>query len=80
MEFLDALGYGSWVIHFLLWFPLVGMALVLASPTERARHVAFGVALIEFVVSIPLWFLFSTTAGEFQFGSAVPWIPDWGIY
>jgi NADH-quinone oxidoreductase subunit M len=80
MGFLQAMGYGDWVVHFLLWFPLVGMAVVMAGPEEKAKDLALAVALVEFVVSIPLWFLFSTAAADFQFSSALAWIPDWGIY
>ena len=80
MGFLEAINYDSWAIHFLLWFPLVGMALVFAAPEERARHLAFATALIQFIVSIPIWFAFNAASGAFQFGAAVPWIEDWGIY
>jgi NADH-quinone oxidoreductase subunit M len=80
MGFLEAIGYGSWALHWLLWLPLVGMALVFATPTERAKDVAFGVAILEFVVSIPLWFTFNAASPEFQFSSAIPWIESWGIY
>jgi NADH-quinone oxidoreductase subunit M len=80
MGFLEAIGYGGWVLHFLLWFPLVGMALVMLGPASRAKEVAFGVALVEFVVSIPLWFAFDALNAAFQFQTAVPWIESWGIY
>ena len=31
---LDALGYGDWILHALLWLPLVGLGLVLWGPEE----------------------------------------------
>ncbi len=80
MGFLEAIGYGGWVIHFLLWFPLLGMGLAMAAPEERAKHVAFAVGVIEFVVSVPLWWAFNTATAAFQFAAAVPWISAWGIY
>ncbi len=80
MGFLEAIGYGGWVLHFLLWFPLVGMAIVMLGPASRAKEVAFGVALVEFVVSIPLWFAFDALNASFQFQTAVPWIESWGIF
>jgi len=80
MGFLEAIGYGGWVLHFLLWFPLVGMAMVMLGPASRAKEVAFGVALVEFVVSIPLWFAFDALSETFQFQAAVPWIESWGIF
>ncbi len=78
--FLDVIGYSTWAVHFLVFFPLVGMALVLAGPDSRAKHTAFGVSLVEFIVSAPLWFAFNAASHSFQFASTVPWIPQWGIY
>jgi len=43
------------------------------------RGVAFTTALVDFLVSIPLFFLFEPTH-EMQFVEKVPWIPDFGIY
>jgi NADH-quinone oxidoreductase subunit M len=80
MGFLEAIGYGDWALHFLLWLPLVGMAVVMLGPAGRAKEVAFGAALIEFVVSVPLWFAFDAGSAAFQFSAAVPWIESWGIY
>jgi NADH-quinone oxidoreductase subunit M len=80
MAFLEAIGYGTWVIHFLVWTPMVGMALVFLGPAERAKEIALGVALLVFAVSAPLWFTFNPASGSFQLTSAVPWIPEWGIY
>jgi NADH-quinone oxidoreductase subunit M len=80
MAFLETIGYGSWVIHFLLWTPLVGMAVVLLGPAERAKELALAVSLIVFAVSVPLWFAFNAASGSFQFTATVPWIPEWGIY
>ncbi|HSH44911.1 MAG TPA: NADH-quinone oxidoreductase subunit M [Longimicrobiales bacterium] len=78
MGILEAIGYGSWVTHFLLWFPVVGMALVFAMPA-RAKETALAVALVEFLVSAPLWWLFDSGVGSFQFTSAIPWVEQWGI-
>jgi NADH-quinone oxidoreductase subunit M len=80
MGFLEAIAYDSWVIHFLVWTPVAGMALVLAGPEERAKELALGVALLVFAISAPLWFTFNPASGSFQLAAAVPWIPEWGIY
>jgi NADH-quinone oxidoreductase subunit M len=80
MSLLDSIGYGSWVIHFLVWTPLVGMALVLAGPAQRAKEIALAVSAVVFLVSAPLWAAFNADSGSFQFTAAVPWIPEWGIY
>ena len=79
MEFLNAIGYSGWVLHFLLWFPIVGMVATLATPAVRAKQVALAVATVELIVSIPLWFLFDAGVGGFQFASTTGWIEAWGI-
>ncbi|MEJ2678689.1 MAG: NADH-quinone oxidoreductase subunit M [Gemmatimonadota bacterium] len=78
--FLDAIGYSSWVIHFLVFFPLAGMFVVMLGPVQRAKYIAFWIALIEFVVSAPLWWAFNGGTAAFQLTSKIPWIPEWGIF
>jgi NADH-quinone oxidoreductase subunit M len=80
MGFLETIGYGNWVVHFLIWAPLVGMAVVLLGPVNRAKELALGISLLVFLVSVPLWFVFNAASGSFQFTAAVPWIPEWGIF
>ena len=80
MGILDAMAYESWALHFLIFFPLAGMALIFAASEARAKHVALAVSLIEFLASVPLWFAVSSASAAFQLGAAVPWIEDWGIY
>jgi len=75
----DAIGYSSWVLHFLIFFPLVGMFATLFAGEGRAKHVAFWFALIEFLVSAPLWTVFNPSLTGFQLTSSVPWIEAWGI-
>ncbi|MBI4409169.1 MAG: NADH-quinone oxidoreductase subunit M [Gemmatimonadetes bacterium] len=77
---LDAIGYSTWVVHFLVFFPTAGMLLVLLGAENRAKHVAFWIALLEFVVSVPLWFSFNTASGSFQFAGQADWIPAWGVH
>jgi len=77
---LEAIGYGDWALHVILWLPLVGMAIVMLGPVERAKDLAFGVAVLQFILSIPLWFAFNAASSAFQFSTAVPWIESWGIY
>ena len=78
--FFNSIGYASWGLHFLLWFPVVAMFMLLFSNDVVAKKLAFVLALIEFAASIPLWVLFNKADGGFQFTSVTPWIPDWGIY
>lgn len=77
---LESIGYGEWVLHVLIFLPLVGMFAVLAASESRAKHVAFAVALLEFLVSAPLWFAFDAASGAMQFTTVVEWIDTWGIH
>ena len=80
MAFLEAIGYGSWVLHFLLWFPLVGTAVVMLGPKGSAKELALAFAVVEFLVSIPLWFGFNSATAAMQYTTAIPWIEEWGIF
>jgi NADH-quinone oxidoreductase subunit M len=75
----DSIGYTQWGLHFVLWFPLAAMFVVLMTSEESAKKVALLAALIEFVMSLPLWPLFQDAASGFQFATSIPWIPQWGI-
>ncbi len=76
----NGFAYSSLALDFLIWFPLVGMAFVLAAPERAAKALAFGAAAIEFAAAVPLWFSFNTASAAFQFQTTIPWIPDWGIF
>ena len=78
-EFLETIGYGDWILHALLWLPLVGMGVVLVGPVARAKHIAFYWSLALFVVSLGLWWAFEPGVGTFQFSSRIPWIESWGV-
>ncbi len=79
LSFLDSIGYGDWILHALLWLPLVGMVLVLMGPAARAKHFAFGWSLVLLVLSLGLWWAFDPGVGTFQFESSIPWIASWGV-
>ncbi len=87
--FLSSIGYNSWVLPALLIIPVVGAALLLLmgqttrrSPDDSshsARMIAFGVLVLEFVVSVGLWWSFDPANAGWQASVDVPWIPQWGI-
>ena len=89
--FLDSIGYNNWVLPALLLIPLIGAAVILAlrgkahdeadgSVEEpRARQIAFYVFLLEFIVSIGLWWSFDATSSGWQAAVDAPWIPSWGV-
>jgi NADH-quinone oxidoreductase subunit M len=76
---LESIGYAGWVLSTLIALPAIGMAAVLLGREEHARYVAFGFAILTFIVSVPLWFAFDVGTASFQFGVRAPWIPQWGI-
>jgi len=69
----------GWLLTALLALPAIGMAVILFGREEHAKHVALGVSLLTFVVSLPLWFGFNQGTAAFQYGAAASWIPQWGI-
>ena len=79
LSFLESIGYGDWILHALLWLPLVGMAVVLLGPEARAKNLAFGWSLVLLVLSLGLWWAFDPGVGTFQFESSIPWIASWGV-
>lgn len=79
-DLVVSIGYGNWVIDALLAFPLlVGLA-ILVVPSHHAKYVALIAALVEFLISVPLWWVFEPGTAAMQFQSVHPWIPAWGIY
>ena len=70
--------YDHLVLTILLAWPLVAAAALWLFPEGRAKHVALVAALIEFGVSVPLWWRF-VPSGGMQFEATVPWIAGWGI-
>jgi NADH-quinone oxidoreductase subunit M len=77
--FLDSVGYGSWVLHALVWLPVMGIALVLASDEDKAKKVAFWSSFAVMVLSLGLWWAFDATEPGFQMVSTTPWIESWGV-
>ncbi|HXJ29816.1 MAG TPA: NADH-quinone oxidoreductase subunit M [Gemmatimonadales bacterium] len=70
--------YDHLVLTILLAWPLVAATALWLFPEGRAKHVALVAALIEFGVSVPLWWRF-VPSGGMQFEATVPWIAGWGI-
>src|SRR5207302_544538 len=68
-------------LSLILFTPMIGAALLLLVPKENAnaiRWIANIVALVGFVLSVPLWFWFNPSAADFQFIERAPWIPSVG--
>jgi NADH-quinone oxidoreductase subunit M len=89
--FLESIGYNDWALVALLLIPLVGAALIfivgrrsaasegLGLEDPGARQIAFYTFLIEFIVSLGLWFSFDPANAGWQASLDVPWIPTWGV-
>jgi NADH-quinone oxidoreductase subunit M len=88
--FLDSIGYNGWVLPALLIIPLVGAVAVLLVPVRdtgeglgvespAARQVALWFFVLEFVVSLGLWWSFNPKDTGWQASVDIPWIPTWGV-
>ncbi len=71
--------YGEWILDLLLAFPLLAALAVLLGSEAVAKRVALGATLIEFLLSVPLWWMFDPGTAAMQFEVTHPWIPQWGI-
>ena len=84
-SFLTSLGYNNWVLPALLIIPLAGAAILLLMRSESegsfktARQIAFFTLLVEFLVSIGLWWTFDPASAGWQAAIDAEWIPMWGI-
>jgi NADH-quinone oxidoreductase subunit M len=77
--FLDAIGYGRWILHALVWLPVLGVGMVLWSDEARAKKVALWWSVGVLVLSLGLWWAFDPTKAGFQMASTTPWIESWGV-
>jgi NADH-quinone oxidoreductase subunit M len=86
---LDSIGYNAWVLPALLLIPLVGALVILLVParasangrveTPAARQLAFWFFVLEFIVSLGLWWSYNPGNSGWQAGVDIPWIPTWGV-
>jgi NADH-quinone oxidoreductase subunit M len=87
---LVSIGYNAWVLPALLLIPLVGAVVILLLPTSTAtadhgvetpsaRVVAFWIFLLEFIVSLGLWWSYDPSSTQWQAGVDISWIPTWGV-
>src|SRR5262245_7283828 len=71
----------SYYLSLLLFLPLAGALLVMLMPKQNEsaiRLIANGVALLGFVISVPLWFWYNPQNPDFQFVERLEWIPSIG--
>ncbi len=87
--FLDSIGYNGWILPALVALPAAGALAVFllrgGIATGRdvdhpvARKVAFWIFVLEFVLSMGLWWSFDPAATGWQAPVDAEWIPMWGI-
>jgi len=68
------------LVTFLPTLGAVLIALFLKKEQSKAiKYSAFAVAFIDFLVSVPLWFYYSSDTWKMQFQEVHDWIPSLGI-
>jgi NADH-quinone oxidoreductase subunit M len=68
------------ILSLLIFFPLIGGLAVLALRDARqAKIAALAVALVEFALSLHLWYWFEPGDVAMQFVEHAPWVPAYGI-
>jgi NADH-quinone oxidoreductase subunit M len=72
------------VLSLLIWLPILGgIGVLLLGSGERtllAKQVALGMAVVVFLLSIPLYTGFDTATADMQFVERVPWIRAFNVY
>ena len=70
------------ILSILVFLPVLGA--VLLACLDRKNHkllklVTLGVSLLEFLVSLPLWFQFDSQTAAMQFVERYNWLPQYGV-
>lgn len=70
------------ILSLLIVFPLLGTLLLIFLPRKEHRLLkltTLGISLVEFALSLPLWFRFDSASGAMQFTERYNWLPQYGI-
>ncbi|MGD9172152.1 MAG: proton-conducting transporter membrane subunit, partial [Candidatus Thiodiazotropha sp.] len=70
------------ILSFTVWLPIIGGFMVLASGDREAyatKWTALIIAILTFIVSLPLWFAFDSSTSAMQFVERAPWIPSFDV-
>ncbi|MCU7853587.1 MAG: NADH-quinone oxidoreductase subunit M, partial [Candidatus Thiodiazotropha sp. (ex Monitilora ramsayi)] len=70
------------ILTLTIWLPIIGGFMVLASGDREAnatKWTALTIAILTFIVSLPLWFAFDSATAEMQFVERVPWVPAFNV-
>src|SRR5919206_614573 len=88
-EFLTSVGYNDWVLPALLLIPVAGALLILVhgalsrgddtiATAGAERWIALLTFVVEFVVSLGLWWTYDPSSTAWQAVVDAPWITPWG--
>ena len=89
-NFLDSIGYNGWVLPALLIIPVIGALVIMLLPsresrdpggveTPAARSLALGFFVLEFLVSLGMWWSYNPADTGWQASIDLSWIPTWGV-
>src|SRR5215213_1776116 len=71
------------ILSIVCYLPLAGALVVMFAMRNdqgsAIRKFATGVAFLDFLISLPLWFAFDRQGELFQFRESVPWIDSIGV-
>ncbi len=70
------------ILSVITYLPLLGILVICLISSKRPdliRWVAFIAAVVTFVVSVPLYFMFDSSTSQMQFVEKIPWISEFGI-
>ncbi|HEX6037060.1 NADH-quinone oxidoreductase subunit M, partial [Longimicrobium sp.] len=88
---MESFYQGHWILTVLIVLPLLGALAAYMAGEHGAKRVALGVGIVEFLISLPLFWAFNPAAAcapARQGGPALPmancvdaaWFPEWGIH
>jgi NADH-quinone oxidoreductase subunit M len=70
------------ILTIVTFFPLAGALVLLLFNKNRPKVFMYGatiIAFIDFLISLPLWFMFDPGRSGFQFEFRGSWIPSIGV-
>src|SRR3989475_6762219 len=74
--------YADHALNLITYLPLFGaLALLLLDKEKKTLIIqaATGIALVDFLLSVPLFFMYDASQGGFQFQNKASWIPSIGV-
>jgi NADH-quinone oxidoreductase subunit M len=85
MEALDANSLGFPLLSLVIFLPLIGgvllwLASLMGKSIERLKWIALIVSVLDFLISLPLYFLFDSASSSMQFQEKHSWIATFNIH